>query len=764
MKKHLVFLIFALLPSLAIFSQHDVLPGENNKIPAITYDYFPSRLHVYVWRNWFLLPTEHLAQLVDATPSDLTAIATAMGLPEAPQRLTIWSTTRGYITVIRRNWHLLPYSQLLKLLKMSREELSWRMIEDDFLSVKLGDKPYCEELSYTPPTEEMNRKAQQIKDLLADFGPQLFEGETPRFSFLSEFDSVTNRQNNYIDSHHAQFDIRMIFPYFTDYGDPLMDHNLSSYPEGLLQKLSSLGVNAIWIHSVLNSLVPPKANFPGDENYKKRVDGLAALVQRAKKWGINVFLYTNEPRALPVAFFDESNERKTLGGVKKGDVQAFCTSNQEVLDWLTDSYTSLFQQIPDLGGVFTITASENLTSCVSHRMQDQCPYCSKKSYAQIVADINLAIHKGVKKGSPKAQVIVWDWGWDDTAAEGIIKKLPKDCYFMSVSEWHLPIERGGVQSSVGEYSISSVGPGPRALKHWKLAKKYGLKTIAKVQVNCTWELAIVPYLPVMDLIATHAENLKKEQTDGVLLSWSLGGYPSLNLELFQSIVPGKKDASLNAIAQHYYGKEAAPYIRKAWTHFSTAYKEYPYHISVLYYGPQQMGASNPLFLEPTNYKSTMVGLPYDDIASWTAIYPPEIWIQQMNRVSNGFKTGNDYLQLALDNSEKANERIKTDLNYGKIAQIHFSSSANQATFILTRNAMKEESQLTEEKQEAYHQKLLTCIEDEIKSVVDLLPLVKEEAKAGYESSNQYFYLPIDLIEKYINLFYLKNRLNSNRTD
>jgi len=29
---------------------------------------------------------------------------------------------------------------------------------------------------------------------------------------------------------------------------------------------------------------------------------------------------------------------------------------------------------------------------------------------------------------------------------------------MSVSEWSLPIERGGIKTTVGEYSISAVGP------------------------------------------------------------------------------------------------------------------------------------------------------------------------------------------------------------------------------------------------------------------------------------------------------------------
>lgn len=102
---------------------------------------------------------------------------------------------------------------------------------------------------------------------------------------------------------------------------------------------------------------------------------------------------------------------------------------------------------------------------------------------------------------------------------------------MSVSEWDLEIDRGGVKNKVGEYSISSVGPGPRALRHWKIARQNGLKTIAKIQAGCTWEIGAVPYIPAVENVARHAENLRNSQVDGLMLGWTLGGYPSPNLEV-----------------------------------------------------------------------------------------------------------------------------------------------------------------------------------------------------------------------------------------
>ncbi|MBR6386980.1 MAG: hypothetical protein IKS14_01895, partial [Thermoguttaceae bacterium] len=104
----------------------------------------------FVWRNWNIAALDRMSAAVSARPEDLCAIAQALGLPEysAPS----WDEGRSYITVVRRNWSLLPYEQLLKLLNYSPEEFAKKLREDDFLSVKLGAKPHCEPLVYQTPS------------------------------------------------------------------------------------------------------------------------------------------------------------------------------------------------------------------------------------------------------------------------------------------------------------------------------------------------------------------------------------------------------------------------------------------------------------------------------------------------------------------------------------------------------------------------------------------------------------------------------------
>jgi hypothetical protein len=202
----------------------------------------------------------------------------------------------------------------------------------------------------------------------------------------------------------------------------------------------------------------------------------------------------------------------------------------------------------------------------------------------------------------------------------------------------VPIERGGVRSAIGEYALSVIGPGPRATRQWELARQAGLKTVAKVQLNNSRELSTVPYLPVMDLVAGNCRNLSQARVDGMMLSWSLGGYPSPNLEIahrFDRAPPPTVDEVLDTVARERFGPDGAPWARKAWTAFSRAFGEYPYDGSVLYQCPIQMGPANLLYPARTGYRATMTGIPYDDLDGWRGPYPADTLAAQFAKVAEG---------------------------------------------------------------------------------------------------------------------------------
>ena len=736
-----------------------ILPGEDGCKPAAMLDYFPHNQYAFVWRNWSVVDKSRLAEVLRTSVQNVEHLAESMGLPRKQTIEPEWSTTRGYITILKRNWHLLPYEQLMQLLDMSREELKFRLIEDDFLFVKLGNlKPYCEPLLYVEPTVQMRERTAEIAAVVRSLGRNALKVEEPRFGFMRDFEEV--QQTKVADSkaiatgNDETFELRMIYPYVADFGDPLLDESMSSYPEELFRRLQQVGVNGVWLHSVLRMMVEPdEKGFPGDAQATDRIKGLNRLVERAAKYGIRIYLYVNEPRAMDEDYFGASAQRKEYMGPKRGDLNSFCTSNPEVLDWLTRSMESLFTQVKGLGGVFTITASENYTSCVS-RDHKGCERCKDREYSDLIADVNRAIEKGVHNAAPDAKVIVWDWGWKDNECEAIISKLPKECWFMSVSEWSKPFERGGVQSSVGEYSISNVGPGPRALRNWAAARRQGLKCVAKVQVNCTWEMAVVPQIPVMDLVGQHAQNLTQESVNGVMLSWSLGGYPSENLKLFQSFRKGV-DASqaIEQLALSEYGAKAGPIVREAWHACSEGFKNYPYHIHTVYYGPHHKGPSNPFYTTPTTFNSTMVfGFPYDNWKRWCAVYPVDVWIDLMEQSAQGFADGVELLKKAYATAgKKYLEGVAVQLNRAEAVRIHLQSAAEQGRFFEARDRMLKSDDPAERKE--CKEIMIKACEAEQELVKAMLPVLSSDSTIAFESANQYFYITADLIEAYISIDY-----------
>ncbi|AEL25654.1 hypothetical protein [Cyclobacterium marinum] len=741
-----------------VFAQKSLPVGTHP--PALTFDHFPNRSFAFVWRNWNLVSPEKMAETIKCKPADILNIAQLMGL-ENQNLLPNKFQDQIYISLLRRNWHLLPYEQLLTLLDMDRERLEFALKEDDFLFHKFGNlKPACPELHYTKPTDEEIKMAVAIKELIR---PILEKNNTEAaedlFEFIDDLKTFDEKIAFVEKDSLAEDQLRFIYSYFGIFGDPLMDEDNDPFPNGLLQKLAQKGVNGVWMHVVLGQLAPQGEVFPEfGEGSEIRLMNLQKIARRAKKFGIDIYLYMNEPRAQPQEFFEQ---RPQMAGVNRDGFTTMCTSDEQVRNWMEESLTHVFTEVPELGGVFTITASENLTNCASHGGKDQCPRCSKRPYEDIIAEVNRTIANGVHAAKPEAKVIAWDWGWNGHGmAREVIDKLPEDVWLMSVSEWAKPIERGGVSNTVGEYSISAVGPGPRAKSHWSGAKKNLLKTVAKVQFNNTWELSVVPWLPVMDLVARHAANLAQMDIDGVMLSWTLGSYPSPNLEIAKKF-SDDPDASieevLNSLALERYGRAAVPYVRNAWTTFSSAFEEYPYDIRVVYAAPQQYGPSNLLFLKPTGYRATMVGFPYDDLKGWSGPYPPETLISQFEKMANNWEKGLKFMEGAIEATENVSHKklLEEDLNLAKAAYLHFQSVGQQGRFIMARD-MWLESQKTDK---VLKDQVREILEQEKQTAIALLEVSRKDSRIGFEASNQYYYVPQDLLEKVINCQFLINELD-----
>ena len=759
------------------------LPGEDGKHAAVTCAPFPDALSAYVWRNWPVVSVDRLAAVIGASRADLEGVAAEMGLPvPQPAVSPLWHR-KGYITVVRRNWHLLPYEQLLKVVDMTRAELAYSLTEDDFLFVKLGNtKPLCAPITWSAEAAAAGRARRlEIARVLKEEGIVPMAPEEARFSFVGELSGMpecdsrlgerascpfqTQNSGNPLQragrplsqcspTVDSPFDLRLIFSYFADYGDPLGDDEVGSYPEGLLARQAENGVNAVWLHTVLSTLARDPAYPEFGEGSERRIANLRKLVARAAKYGIKVYLYMNEPRAQNDSFFEKPGRMEARGAKRTHDGlgHARCTSCPETRRWLRDALKSVFSQVPGLGGVFTITMSENLTNCASRGGKNTCPRCKDRTVVDIVAEVNRTISEGVKAGDPNAEVVCWDWGWPMKDRLAIAERLPSGCRVMTVSERGVPTDRGGVKSAINAYSLSAPGPSDAARELWMAAKGRGLKTAAKVQAALTWEMSAVPYVPVMDLVAEHVRNLAESGVDGVMLSWSLGSAPTPNLSIFADYRKGEGTGPvLDRLAERLYGKGGVPAARAAWKAYSEGFREYPFYISTVYSGNHTMGPANPLYLEPTGWNASMVGIPYDDLKRWRSIYPEEAFLGQMEKVRDGFVKGNAAfasLVETLDGPRQAAAR--RELGLFRAIENHFSAVCDQVRFVRARDRGDKAE-------------MRACARRELETAKRHLALVRADSRIGYECSNHYFYLPHDLIEKVLCCRDVSDRLDAAQT-
>jgi hypothetical protein len=159
-----------------------------------------------------------------------------------------------------------------------------------------------------------------------------------------------------------------------------------------------------------------------------------------------------------------------------------------------------------------------------------------------------------------------------------------------------------------------------------------------------------------------------------------------------------------------------------------------------------MGPANPLYLKSTGYPATMVGIPYDDLTRWRAVYPAEVWIAQMEKVRAGFERGCGlWSRAAGQTSSGARREAWRELGLFRAAELHFASCVNQARFVVARDRLP--AAAGEAERAACREELRRVVRSELDVAKRLLPLARADSRIGYESSNHYFYIPQDLLEK-----------------
>ncbi len=422
--------------------------------------------------------------------------------------------------------------------------------------------------------------------------------------------------------HSASDDSLRIWrsPYSNFYVDETL-HAAEVYTQDYLKELAEAGFNAVWLHAYLRDVAPTKIFPELATNSAAHLRSLRTVIRRAERVGIRLFLYMQPPMSMPAsaAFWQKHPEARgvTEG---KGDRQfsAMCTSEPRVRAFLHQAAETLSRRLPGLGGAILITASEYLAHCYSHYpIQPDCeffpakaeplgcPRCAQIQPKEIIADVIGSIHDGFRAAGNGAEMIAWNWSWsmyEKDPQKEILHMLPRDVRLM------VGLERGGSKVVLGkhriidEYALSYAGPSERFVASVKAARRRGMKTLAKLQIDTTHELGVVPNLPVIGTLHEKARAMRRLRVTSYMGCWNFGNMLTANTAAFTSFLTAKRllprPQALAAFARAYFPGCNAQEVIAAWELFVRALDHYPFSIPFLYKAPLTFAVAYPIVPGP----------------------------------------------------------------------------------------------------------------------------------------------------------------------
>ena len=545
-------------------------------------------------------------------------------------------------------------------------------------------------------------------------------------------------------SRKTKVKTRFIYSFCGLYGDVLDKDSHISFPDELLRGYARAGINGVWIQGVFYKLAPYPFDEKKSEGWEKRLSNLDELTKRCARYGIKVYMYINEPRTMPLSFFEKRPELK--GTEQKAGYASLCSSHPETQQYLKDTIETICKNVPLLGGFVNITQSENMVLCYSGGVLDEpaennpetdakfCPVCRNRKASEVTAEILSVMANAAQKVNPNIRFFAYAWAWKTQfkhELSELIRRLPKNVIVLEVSETGIEFERGGIKNTLRDYSLSIVGPGPAAKELWEQARSEGLEVAAKVQINNSWECSTAPFLPVYENVLNHMKNLTEAGIEHVMLSWTLGGYISDNIKIASAYFFEEENAQTDEyerILKNSYG-EYSDCVKEAVSHFCKGFSEYPFDIYHIYDGPSNSGAANLLYPEPSGMEATMTCYPFDVLEDWCGgVYTSEVLEMQYEKLCTEWEKGLKVLD-GMPLCEFYDMAV-----YGYTL---FRGAFNQISYYILRDGKNDREKMRE------------IVRNELELAKKAYEIVLRNSAVGYEAANHYYVTRSAFMEKIV---------------
>lgn len=519
-----------------------------------------------------------------------------------------------------------------------------------------------------------------------------------------------------------------------------MTYDLASHPlvytDGLLEKISHQGFNAIWFYLNIEEVTGDSQVFPelNDPEAARRIARIKDLIARARPLGIDVIPYfaMNYHRKVSETFYAKHPDCR---GVSWGN--AMCTSHPEVERYLGETIEHLFKAAPGLKGLVIIFESEGFWHCGLWQQQN-CPRCRDRKPADIVVEFLTTISHAMKGAAPTAELIAWSYGgavappW---TAE-VITRLPKDTIFQTEFSKGTQVICDGVANTTEDYNISTVGPPDNFSSLYELARKAGHPVMVKTEHAISQEFITVPYIPCMRQWHARIARISEYELDGVFGNWCHYGYmPSRPAEIMLwyswSNAPPIDDL-LDQMARRDFGPQAAKHVTAAWEHITKGIQKFPYSDPIARYpGPLQKGPSQPLYLDP-KIPNSGTGRAWQNDLQWTRPWGPEIAKKYLTAVADEFAAGISDLEQAgkvIDASQR--QELAAELRICQILEYSLRSMVNLISWIPVRDAYAATSPGPD--REELRKQLVEIAQREIANAQLALTITEADSRLGASS-------------------------------
>ena len=465
---------------------------------------------------------------------------------------------------------------------------------------------------------------------------------------------------------------------------------------------------------------------------------LPDIINRAKKWGIDVYAYSWFGRTPHPddenceAFFEDTYGKlfKLNEGLKGvilvGESVGFPSKDPHVSPLTYDNN--------QIDGIPTGIPSSDFWPCYDYAL-----------WLQKMSDVVLKYNKD-------ADIVFWSYNWGyapKDARQSLIRSLPKNISLLATFDSFERFEIGpGVYESAYDYSLGYIGPGSYLTSEAEIAKECGIRFYAMTNTaGSTWDFGGTPYVPSPYRWAERANAVlmckEKYGLAGLMEGHQHGFTPSVVSDLIKHMYESENidvDGKLREIIAYRFDKENVEKLLTVFKFFSDAMKYMPTSYEEQC-GAFRVGVSFPFSIkgdfkpkadEDTYgyFMSSRYAIRNNGSESLTAVklrYQRKMLQEVQKNIDAGVRI--------LKTIQQKNEELYDLFNLGKYLKCMLKTGINAKDWFILTSKLK----IAQSNEEATKLigKIEKIVKKERKNVLDAIPIVSADSRLGWDPRMSY---------------------------